>query len=111
MASFKCLHPRSRGKWCMPSVSNVIYLRFSYSAASYNSGKNVNVMLESLSKQKSTSVGSHNTQSTILYWQKKTVTNVNLGKSDKTQLTSVSAGHGLTRLHVLMLIRSFKVFI
>ena len=44
----KCLHPTSsRREMCTPSVSNVIYHKFSHGAAFYTPyGKNVNVMLE-----------------------------------------------------------------
>ena len=44
----KCLHlTSSRREMCMLSVSNVIYHKFSHSAAFYTlNGKNVNVMLE-----------------------------------------------------------------
>ena len=48
----KCLHPpSSRHEMCTLSVSNVIYHKFSHSAAFYSlNGKNVNVMLEFLLK-------------------------------------------------------------
>ena len=44
----KCLHlTSSRRKMCTPSVSNVIYHKFSHGAAFYTlNGKNVNVMLK-----------------------------------------------------------------
>ena len=44
----KCLHlTSSRREMCTPRVSNVIYHKFSHSAAFYTlNGKNVNVMLE-----------------------------------------------------------------
>ena len=44
----KCLHPTSsRREMCTLSVSNMIYHKFSHSAAFYMlNGKNVNVMLE-----------------------------------------------------------------
>ena len=44
----KCLHPTSsRREMCTPSVSNVIYHKFSHGAAFCTlNGKNVNVMLE-----------------------------------------------------------------
>ena len=44
----KCLHPTSsRREVCTPSVSNVIYHKFSHGAAFCTlNGKNVNVMLE-----------------------------------------------------------------
>ena len=44
----KCLHlTSSRREMCTPSVSNVIYHKFSHGAAFYTlNGKNVNVMLE-----------------------------------------------------------------
>ena len=46
----KCLHPTSsRRERCTLSVSNVVYHKFSHGAAFYTlSGKNVDVMLESL---------------------------------------------------------------
>ena len=46
----KCLHlTSSRCEMCTPSVSNVIYHKFSHGAAFYTlNGKNVNVMLESV---------------------------------------------------------------
>ena len=45
----KCLHlTSSRREMCTPSISNVIYHKFSHGAAFYTlNGKNVNVMLES----------------------------------------------------------------
>ena len=44
----KCLHPTSsRREMCTPSISNVIYHKFSHGAAFYTlNGKNVKVMLE-----------------------------------------------------------------
>ena len=44
----KCLQPTSsRREMCTPSVSNMIYHKFSHGAAFYTlNGKNVNVMLE-----------------------------------------------------------------
>ena len=45
----KCLHSMSsRRELCTPSISHVIYHKFSHGAAFYMlNGKNVNVMLES----------------------------------------------------------------